>query len=153
MKINSTAGKSIILFAKQQGKCFYCGCNLLDEAIANKSLHIDHYIPKVDGGSNDIENLRLTCAFCNYSKNKKKPGDFMEYLQPYLQGLCSKKDIGKYNEYKKLKARFESFSTEYGQIDVDERTQIEYISLIERILELESAYQELRDILEGNEMQ
>jgi hypothetical protein len=34
-----------------------------------RHLHIDHIIPVARGGSNDFENLRLLCAWCNMHKH------------------------------------------------------------------------------------
>ena len=34
---------------------------------------IDHYIPKSKGGSNALENLRISCRECNLSKADQMP--------------------------------------------------------------------------------
>lgn len=44
-------------------QCFWCGKELGD-----KEQTIDHLIPKSRGGSNNLENLRLTCFKCNNSR-------------------------------------------------------------------------------------
>jgi len=43
--------------------CFWCECLLpLD------ILTLDHLMPKSKGGSNNMENLRLSCRRCNQSR-------------------------------------------------------------------------------------
>lgn len=55
---------------KKNGRvCFYCG-----EAL--KKFHADHFIPLVKGGSNSIENIRLCCPGCNFSKHAKMPWEW-----------------------------------------------------------------------------
>jgi 5-methylcytosine-specific restriction endonuclease McrA len=49
----------------QKHKCYYCG-----EIITNK-YHVDHVVPVSRGGSNDIDNLVITCQFCNISKGAR----------------------------------------------------------------------------------
>ncbi len=45
-------------------KCYYCG------GYAN---HVDHVIPRCQGGSDDPDNLVASCGFCNTSKNGRTP--------------------------------------------------------------------------------
>lgn len=54
------------LYELQMGICFYCG----DELSVNgkNTYQIDHRIPIVDGGRDDIANLVLACPFCNHNK-------------------------------------------------------------------------------------
>lgn len=65
------------VFNKYNGKCSYCGCEIL----ANK-FHVDHIEAKFRGttsesleqigrkkGSDSIENLNPSCASCNSSKS------------------------------------------------------------------------------------
>jgi 5-methylcytosine-specific restriction endonuclease McrA len=44
-------------------KCVLCG--RMDD------LTVDHIVPILDGGTNDIENLQILCARCNKRKGKK----------------------------------------------------------------------------------
>ncbi|HBQ97919.1 MULTISPECIES: HNH endonuclease signature motif containing protein [unclassified Roseofilum] len=41
-------------------RCYWCECILSPEEIT-----LDHLIPKKHGGSNSLENLRITCFSCN----------------------------------------------------------------------------------------
>lgn len=56
----------------------------------SKELHIDHIIPKSDGGRNCIHNLRPMCAHCNQVKTDK-----------YGDKEVTKKKMGKVNLAKK----------------------------------------------------
>ena len=62
--ISEKQEKLAILKAKYGDVCWYCGISL------NGILrNIDHIIPCKRGGTNDIENLSLTCSYCNFAKN------------------------------------------------------------------------------------
>lgn len=54
------------LYELQMGVCFYCGAEL---SVNGKNIYqIDHRIPIVEGGRDDIANLVLACPFCNNHK-------------------------------------------------------------------------------------
>jgi 5-methylcytosine-specific restriction endonuclease McrA len=63
------------LFEAQEGFCFYCGELLY--ASFDKDIHIEHKIPLSRGGSNNIENIVLSCAPCNLSKGTKTHEEFL----------------------------------------------------------------------------
>lgn len=48
--------------------CTICGRNPESHGV---ELHIDHIIPKSQGGTNDITNLRTLCGDCNRGKSDK----------------------------------------------------------------------------------
>ena len=54
--------------------CEYC---LANSEYAFHTFPIDHILPLSSGGTNDLENLALSCQFCNNSKYNK-----MECLDP-----------------------------------------------------------------------
>jgi hypothetical protein len=72
--------------------CWYCGINLKpvqSERQKNKHTsvivrglesHIDHIIPKVAGGTDDIDNLALACECCNRAKFNLHVDFFLEWL-------------------------------------------------------------------------
>lgn len=64
-----TADDVKTLFARQKGKCTWCLLPLGEE------YHIDHYLPVVLNGPNDIGNLRLLHPKCNLTKGAKHPID------------------------------------------------------------------------------
>lgn len=55
---------------KYDGKCAYCGTD------CTKYYEIDHKLPLVRGGGNDIDNLALSCKHCNRSKKDKTDVEF-----------------------------------------------------------------------------
>lgn len=59
------------MFLSQDGACAYC-----DEDL--ESYHIEHIIPLICGGSNNIDNLVLSCPQCNLKAGKKYFKSFLE---------------------------------------------------------------------------
>lgn len=62
------------LFKSQRGLCVYCACSLAD------GYEIDHIQAVVNGGTNAITNLQLTCMLCNRRKGAKDPIAFAQSL-------------------------------------------------------------------------
>ena len=62
-----------ILFVvdKYERKCAYCSADCSSE------YHIDHKLPLSRGGTNNIDNLALSCPHCNWSKGKKTDVEFI----------------------------------------------------------------------------
>lgn len=60
----------------QNNKCIYC---LADLSEVNNE--IDHQTSIINGGSNNIDNLAITCRECNRSKGPRNHEDFIEYLR------------------------------------------------------------------------
>jgi hypothetical protein len=52
--------------------CEYCHLHQDDSPLA--ALHVEHVIPKVHGGSDDLENLALACIDCNLHKGTNLTG-------------------------------------------------------------------------------
>ena len=48
---------------KFDGRCAYCG-----HEITQKQMHVDHIVPKVAYGTDDLENLNPACIACNNYK-------------------------------------------------------------------------------------
>ena len=59
---------------KQKNRCYWCHTDI------SKEYHIDHYTPLSKGGEHLIDNIVLTCPFCNMSKHDKDPIDFANKL-------------------------------------------------------------------------
>lgn len=57
-------------YRSQRGCCWHCGKELTDV------FQVDHLIPLSRGGSNAPENLVISCAFCNQSKNDRLPQEW-----------------------------------------------------------------------------
>jgi len=58
----------------QSGKCAYCRKSL------KRAYHADHIVPIKLGGTNDRQNIQLTCQRCNLTKQAKHPLDFARQL-------------------------------------------------------------------------
>lgn len=65
----------------KQRTCINCGkTGLISKRDANGDYstvyNIDHIIPQVSGGADDVDNLQLLCQPCNTSKNAMSNDDF-----------------------------------------------------------------------------
>lgn len=58
--------------------CRYCKCRL--DGFTGDVMHIDHIVPVVVGGTDDLENLTAACVTCNLKKNAKSEDDFFATL-------------------------------------------------------------------------
>lgn len=54
------------MYEDQNERCAYCGVSIY--WTIPHDIHVDHIKPVVRGGGNELDNLCLTCADCNYSK-------------------------------------------------------------------------------------
>lgn len=58
----------------QKNKCWWCGKTIGDE------YHIDHVLPISRGGSNNPNNIVISCPKCNLSKGDKLPTEWIGRL-------------------------------------------------------------------------
>jgi 5-methylcytosine-specific restriction endonuclease McrA len=58
------------MYDQQQGLCAYC------ETVLFGDFHVDHMMPLSRGGSNNWDNLAITCPKCNLSKGAKTAEEF-----------------------------------------------------------------------------
>ena len=65
---------------RDQWICFYC------QAPATEA---DHIIPKVNGGSDEMDNLVSACRMCNLRKGKKNQGVFLAHASTPLSSRAS----------------------------------------------------------------
>lgn len=75
------------LLATQAGLCVYCGTDI------RSRYHVDHRMPICLGGSNNPDNLQLTCPKCNWRKNRKHPEVFEQEIV-HLQQTDLSRDHG-----------------------------------------------------------
>ena len=61
-------------YESQNGKCWWCGCEL------NGKYHMDHVIPLSRGGENGPENIVASCPPCNLSKGSRLPQEWCARL-------------------------------------------------------------------------
>jgi 5-methylcytosine-specific restriction endonuclease McrA len=59
----------------QKKRCWWCG-----EKIKGRKYHVDHRIPITRGGSDNPENLVISCPECNLLKHTKLPQEFAHRL-------------------------------------------------------------------------
>lgn len=70
--VNSfTAGDVLAQFAEQDGRCWWCSVDL------GECYHVDHLVPLCRGGPNTRENLVASCQYCNDSKGRLLPEEFL----------------------------------------------------------------------------
>ena len=67
------------LFHDQERKCVYCG-----NVYPYDELQIEHMIPKVLGGSDNIRNCQLACRRCNQAKGTMTDIEFRKKYASYL---------------------------------------------------------------------
>lgn len=65
-----TADDVAIIYKSQKGLCWWCGKPV------GSDYHVDHRIALINGGSNNPENLCISCPNCNEVKGKKTPWEF-----------------------------------------------------------------------------
>src|SRR5438445_2468082 len=53
-------------------RCEYCQLRQEDSPLA--ALHIEHIVPRVHGGGDDLDNLALACIDCNLHKGSNLTG-------------------------------------------------------------------------------
>lgn len=58
------------LFCDQAGRCVYCGVSL-------ELRHLDHKMPVIRGGTNDLPNMHYTCPSCNLRKGTMTHEEFL----------------------------------------------------------------------------
>jgi len=51
------------------GRCEYCR---MHQALQGATFHVEHIRPRVDGGSDDLDNLAWACPGCNLKKSKRQ---------------------------------------------------------------------------------
>jgi 5-methylcytosine-specific restriction endonuclease McrA len=74
---------------RAQNACEYCHLHQDDSPLA--ALHVEHIIPRIHGGSDDIDNLGLACIDCNLHKGTNltgidpQTGELTELFHPRRQ--------------------------------------------------------------------
>ena len=76
------------LTARDRGQCANCGANIVGEL--QGVIHIDHIVPLVRGGCNDIVNLQILCDTCNRQKSAEL-WSAKSSIPPYLERALAKR--------------------------------------------------------------
>jgi 5-methylcytosine-specific restriction endonuclease McrA len=53
-------------------------------------FHVEHLKPKVSGGTEDLDNLRCVCQFCNLAKGQLSEDEFVEELKEVSESVQRK---------------------------------------------------------------
>ena len=75
-----------IVAARANRICEYCNA---PEIISNVAFEVDHTIPLSKGGSDELENLALSCRICNLRKS-----DHTTAIDPLTQALAKPPGTG-----------------------------------------------------------
>lgn len=67
-KVEVTVEEVKALFASFDGLCIYCGAQ---EEPKGPTFHLEHVIPRSQGGRDHISNLVISCPSCNSRKHNK----------------------------------------------------------------------------------
>lgn len=70
-KGNHTAEDINLQFKSQKGLCWHCG-----KKLDPKNYHVDHLTPLSRGGSNNADNMVISCPRCNLSKHDRFPHEW-----------------------------------------------------------------------------
>lgn len=151
VKISTT--DIIKLYAKQDGRCPYCGDSLASLVLSGVVIDVDHVIPDCAGGSSHVSNYCLSCRTCNTWKSDMSAAEFVERMRPYRDGLVPKKDVLQYNKYIRLRERFGSVvNGDFGFEPFNPITIAEYLEISNRFGDIESCLQEILDRLDRQGM-
>lgn len=100
------------VFKRDCFKCKYCGARAEDGVI----LHVDHVLPVVAGGTNNLMNLVTACAGCNLGKNKIP----LEDNSTAALARAQAEELQQLREQIKLMARWRKELSDQGDSQVDE---------------------------------
>ena len=76
------------IWMRDRGRCHYCNCKLTKDKCT-----LDHKIPAIRGGQNTVENVCLSCEWCNSDKTVLTPEEYYyKQLHNAAQGIYPKKD-------------------------------------------------------------
>ena len=98
--------------------CQYCGKKSPYRG-GNSWLHIDHKIPVDAGGTNDPENLTVSCSDCNVGKGASVTDEFKQYIKP-RRSISKGVPVGKDSKMINLLRQWETICAD--QIDLYDYT-------------------------------
>lgn len=68
--------KRTAVWNKCPDHCWYCG-----KVISKEEMCIDHVMPRLSGGTNNIDNLLPSCRSCNSAKRHKHIESYRQWLE------------------------------------------------------------------------
>ena len=98
------------LSESQNHRCCWCGEYLTDE-----NSTIEHIIPKNNGGTNHVDNLAISCSWCNHLRGYEDMNSFHKKIQLII--ICRKNNIpfSKRSDPNGLIGRIQSYEKKLGK--------------------------------------
>lgn len=59
-------------------RCFYCQCTLTRAPDTDRSVTLDHLVPRSKGGKDRLSNLVLACGPCNRRKGDSTAAEYLD---------------------------------------------------------------------------
>jgi 5-methylcytosine-specific restriction endonuclease McrA len=89
MTQNTNEGLRVRVWAKTDGRCWYCGGQLHNapEFQDDGYMHIEHQDPRATGGKSNLGNLVPACRTCNLRKRHKNVEQFRRYMRFVNAGI------------------------------------------------------------------
>jgi len=92
------------VFEHDKGICQYCGCDLLSNFSVYWSATVDHIVARCENGSDEKENLVLSCPACNGMLSRANKLMTFEKRKEYVIERRNS-EISGYNEWCNLLRR------------------------------------------------
>jgi 5-methylcytosine-specific restriction endonuclease McrA len=69
----------------QNHKCCWCGRDTITKPNKSNSATLEHIIPRANGGTDDLDNLAMSCNKCNGKRGILPPEEFMAIISHNTQ--------------------------------------------------------------------
>lgn len=79
--------RASLVYAKSNYQCYYCSRDLSSKRVV---FQVEHLKPKVSGGTEELDNLRCVCQFCNLAKGQLSEEEFIEELKDVCKSVQRK---------------------------------------------------------------
>lgn len=96
-----------LLSEAQNHKCCWCGIMTTEERNKKHSSTIEHVECRSCGGSDEFENLAMSCSMCNSNRGSMTIEEFMKRVEPENGTLSGKKNKHKRNKINRLKKLYQ----------------------------------------------
>lgn len=94
MAVIKSINKKYEVWCKTGGKCWYCGKQTkiinqenMKTIDGNTWFTVDHVIPQIAGGTDDIDNLLPCCMGCNRAKKDSTTEEYRELMSRKAAGV------------------------------------------------------------------